>query len=316
MLGGTARAVAAILWTLAMTAFVAAGLGALGARPLRARWAGLALLGAVSSLWFLGLYWATDWALAGGAVDLALVLATARVVRAAGPDATPAAPAGRLRRAAVFAGSVGSVAAVAWLGLNALALPWHSRWGSTDAELAMPLPGDRPLSGRPTYWLQHAITIDAPPEAVWPWLAQLGTDRGGFYSHAWLENLFGVPVENAERVHPEWGELETGGFVTATPAGYLGFDEPLGWKVSLAEPNRALVLENWGAFVLVPRPDGSTRLIVRTRNRSPVTPAGLAVGWLGLVVFEPAHFIMESGMLAGIGRRAERAFAEGRRQPT
>jgi hypothetical protein len=320
-LGAGGRAVSVGLWTVAMTAFVAAGMGALGARAFRPAWPQLAVCGAVASLWFLGFSWPTDWALIGGAIDVALVLAAWKPlsVGRGAASATPradAVPAGRLRRTLGWSADVASVLGVAWLAANALALPWHTRWGSTAAELALALPGDQPLSGPPTYWLQRGISIEAPPEAVWPWLAQLGTDRGGFYSHSGLERLFGVPVENADRIHPEWQRVATSGFVMATPAGYLGFDEPLGWTVSLAEPGRALVLDKWGAFVIVPQPDGSTRLIVRTRNRAPVTPAAIALSWFGLVVFEPAHFIMERGMLEGIKARAEEAYREQHRSPT
>ena len=38
----------------------------------------------------------------------------------------------------------------------------------------------------------RAITIGTPPDAVWSWLIQMGADRGGFYSDAWMENQFGL----------------------------------------------------------------------------------------------------------------------------
>jgi hypothetical protein len=95
--------------------------------------------------------------------------------------------------------------------------------------------------------------------------------------------------------------------VLAAGPGYLGIDRPLGWKVERAEPGWVLVLESWGAFVLVPREDGTTRLIVRTRSSDPATPLGITTAWIGLLVFEPAHFIMERGMLLGVKARAERA---------
>ncbi|HKX67715.1 MAG TPA: SRPBCC family protein, partial [Intrasporangium sp.] len=63
-------------------------------------------------------------------------------------------------------------------------------WGATHAELQEVLPGDELISDARRV-ATRAITIDAPPDAVWPWVAQLGQGRGGLYSHDWLENLAG-----------------------------------------------------------------------------------------------------------------------------
>ena len=76
------------------------------------------------------------------------------------------------------------------------------RWGATDEERRKPLPGDE-LVADPVTTSTRAITVDAPVEAVWPLLAQIGQDRGGFYSYDWLENLAGCKMHNADRVHPE-----------------------------------------------------------------------------------------------------------------
>jgi len=51
---------------------------------------------------------------------------------------------------------------------------------------------------------------DAPPEAVWPRLAQIGEGRGGFYSYDWLERMAGAKIHNADVIHPEWQELGVG----------------------------------------------------------------------------------------------------------
>jgi hypothetical protein len=71
------------------------------------------------------------------------------------------------------------------------ARPWFLRWGATDEEIGRSWPGDE-LSPDPVSEATRAITIHAPVEAVWPWLVQIGQDRGGFYSYTWLENLFGA----------------------------------------------------------------------------------------------------------------------------
>ena len=87
--------------------------------------------------------------------------------------------------------------------------PWHLRWGAEPEDEKRPLPGDELLPKDGTRIL-HAVTIDAPVEEVWPWLAQLGQDRGGFYSYEWLENLAGCQMQNADRVRPEWQHRELG----------------------------------------------------------------------------------------------------------
>jgi hypothetical protein len=88
-----------------------------------------------------------------------------------------------------------------WLFL-ALVRPWHLRWGATDEEVSNPLPGDE-MTPEPSAQSTHAITIEAPPEVVWPWLMQLGQRRGGWYSYYWLENLAGLEIHSREHVVPE-----------------------------------------------------------------------------------------------------------------
>jgi hypothetical protein len=80
--------------------------------------------------------------------------------------------------------------------------PWMYRWGADDDELAAALPGDE-LVAADTPKTTRAVTIDAPLADVWPWLAQIGEDRGGFYSYSALERVVGANVHNASTVHPE-----------------------------------------------------------------------------------------------------------------
>jgi hypothetical protein len=185
--------------------------------------------------------------------------------------------------------------------------PWMDRWGSTADERSRPLPGDElvPDAEQQT----HAITIDAPAAAVWPWLLQMGQGRGGFYSHDRLERLIGADIRNANEIHPEWQDLAVGDLMrTYRPVPRF---EPLGWIVAALEPERVLVVReperggvinsSW-AFVL--EDDASrTRLLSRWRfRRRGVTHA--AFKWL---VFDPAHFVMETGFLRGLKRRVERS---------
>ena len=128
-------------------------------------------------------------------------------------------------------------------------------------------------------------------EAVWPWLAQIGQDRAGFYSYEWLENLAGCQMHNADEIHPEWQRRELGETVYLHPLN--------GLPVTRFEPGRVLALEGWGAFVLEPHGPGDTRLIARGR-----TPRGLGA-LANALLMEIPHFVMERKMLLGIKERAE-----------
>jgi hypothetical protein len=188
-----------------------------------------------------------------------------------------------------------STAGVLATGLYALKVrPWMLRWGATRAESEATLPGDE-LAPRPGVAPTRAVTVDAPAEAVWPWLAQVGQDRGGFYSYEWLENLAGCRMRNAERFHPEWQHREIGDTVLLHPA--------FGLRVARFNPGRALVLEGWGAFVIESLDAGRTRLLARGH-----APGGRLAGAYGLLIEIP-HFVMERKMLLGIKERAERSAA-------
>jgi hypothetical protein len=169
--------------------------------------------------------------------------------------------------------------------------PWHLRWGANPDELGRELPGDENLPEQGSEILR-AVTIEAPPERVWPWLAQIGQDRAGFYSYEGLENLAGCEMRNADRVHPEWQHREVGETILLHPSG--------GLEVAVFEPGRAFGLRNWGTFVLESPTPGRTRLMIRERM-----PAGaFAAAYAALL--EIPHFIMERRMLLSIKAIAER----------
>jgi hypothetical protein len=94
--------------------------------------------------------------------------------------------------------------------------PWFLRWGASAAETRKPLAGDAVLPNAPSA-ATRAITIHVPPDRVWPWIAQIGQGRAEFYSYAWLENLFGCQIVNADRVHPEWQDVKPGDTVRMHP---------------------------------------------------------------------------------------------------
>jgi len=180
--------------------------------------------------------------------------------------------------------------------------PWHLRWGATDAELATPLPGDS-LLPEDSVVSTRALTIDAPVADVWPWLNQIGQERAGFYSYDWLENLFLARMHNADRIVPELQGLKVGDRVS-----YMG-DGPEGTyaNVDMIEPGRYFSMGGW-TFFLQPIDEQTTRFIVRYPSPELKT---LGDRLYYYPIFEPAHFVMESGMMMGIKNRAESAAGGG-----
>lgn len=298
-----------LLWGGASVAYIAAGLGLLRAPLLRDRWK--ALIVAATGLSLLMIIWDLPaFGMIGVAIDVALLLAVVDVLQPridADISAVNTLGAGAYRhprwvRASWVLGGVGLAYAAAALALRPVAL----RWGSTAAERAAALPGDGVHPSNATYRIDHGITINAPVSAVWPWLVQLGQDRGGFYSYDWLERSIGDRVHNADRIHAEWQARAVGDTILATQRDYLGGRfGTVGWRVSVLEPERVIGLENWGTFVLQPVDSTTTRLIVRTRGAGKPSLAAFLLAPVDVFVFEPAHFIMERAMLRGIRDRAE-----------
>jgi hypothetical protein len=207
------------------------------------------------------------------------------------------------RRAVVAAAAVvGSAAGAYMLG----ARPWQLRWGATDEELGATLAGDD-LIAKPDLMATRATTVHAGTDQIWPWIAQVGQGRGGFYSYDTLENLVGCDIHSADQVVPEWQDITVGDQVNLHPEVALG--------VTVVEPGRALVLRGgvpmgavpapydftW-AFVVRKQPDGTTRLLVRERYAY--------TQWWARFLVEPVaviSFVMTRRMLCGIRDRAERA---------
>jgi hypothetical protein len=183
-------------------------------------------------------------------------------------------------------------------------LPWMMTWGASATEARMPLPGDE-LVPTPTFQSTRAVTIAAPPERIWPWLVQIGQDRGGFYSYDWLENFVGADIHNADRIVPEWQHRVRGDFVPSLRPDYAGgrVRDIAGWRIGWLEPNRGFALIGWGAFVLVPLDDDRTRLIVRTRSAA--VPGAFFSRFADIMFGRPLHFVMERRMLLGIKERVE-----------
>ena len=227
---------------------------------------------------------------------------SARAVRDT-PANTTVHAAGRPPTARELLGELRDVAVAVPLAVAAPALrPWHTRWGASDAEVAAPMPGDELVSRCQISWTR-AITIDAPPTAVWPWLAQAGFGRAGFYSNDLLDN---VAHPSARRLLPELQRIRVGSWVPM----FSRVDNSTAFKVQGFQPARFLVWAKPGstwAWTLTPLPGGRTRLVTRIRQRyDRDTPAAAA---LTFVLMEFADFPMMRRMLKGIKQRAE-ALAE------
>jgi hypothetical protein len=218
---------------------------------------------------------------------------------------------GRLAAAAVTTAALTEAALVA-LGRG---------YGSTKAERALTLPGDD-IVADPTVVTDHAITVDAAPEDVWPWLVQMGWGRGGWYTPRWVDRLlFPANGPSARRIHPELQDLQIGDFVLDGPPA-----TECGLYVEVLEPERALVLHStshlplswraWAAvdwswaFVLTPLAEGQhTRF--HFRSRWTTSPWWFTAG--GLLGIVPADFYMSRGMLRGVRLRAEATARQRRR---
>jgi hypothetical protein len=220
----------------------------------------------------------------------------------------------RSRVAALGAAATAAAAAVYALVGRRRQLHWGARPDEADG----PLPGDDALA-KVDLQATRAIGIDAPPEAVWPWVAQMGQGRGGLYSYDRLENLVGCEMHSAEVIVAEWQDPRPGDDFHLHPDVALGVIE--------VDPPRALVVRGaigpdgstpggddappvpydftW-AFVVVPDGPGRSRLVVRERYR-------YLVPWAAAVV-EPVSavsFVMTQRMLRGIRDRAVRGRSSG-----
>jgi hypothetical protein len=194
------------------------------------------------------------------------------------------------------------------------------RWGATEQEVAGPYPGAGLVLGGQR-GATMAVTIDAPPSRVWPWLVQMGCDRAGWYSWDHLDNG-GAP--SAERIHPEWQEIAVGHRLASSPSGRTWFE------VAGLESERFLALrasfdlrgrpfdpaatrprsytDSLWCFLLAELPGGRTRLVVS--GYASARPR-LVQATIAFLFWEPAHWIMQTRQFVNLKRRAERDPAVG-----
>jgi hypothetical protein len=210
--------------------------------------------------------------------------------------------------------AVGGVAVMIAAFLSPFLRRARSHWGVDEETANRAYPGDD-LVETPRFGFTHGVEIGAPAASVWPWIAQIGADRGGFYSYQWLENLVGCEVRNAETIHPEW-EARVGESLVLHPdpkaprLRIVAVERPR-YVVAFAEPDaqaRALG-KAWAAaswlFFLEPLGDHRCRFISRYRaSCSDDLATRLA---FGPTLVEPVGFAMDRRMLLGVKERVERA---------
>ena len=172
--------------------------------------------------------------------------------------------------------------------------PWALTWGSTDEEVARPMPGDEVLE-QPTFNATRAVTIEATPEEIWPWIAQIGYRRAGFYSYDALDND-GIP--SAKRILPEYQTLEVDDLIPLSKSAHV--------RVTELVPPRSMVLVfevagTWSdatwVWGLYPEDGAHTRLVTRLRAN--------ARGVRSRVFLDLGEIIMMRKCMLGIKRRVE-----------
>ncbi|MFI1955091.1 hypothetical protein ACH437_25185 [Streptomyces xinghaiensis] len=198
-----------------------------------------------------------------------------------------------------------AVPAAAGAVYGAVVRPRLLTWAATPEEAARAYPGDDLVPGAHASSTM-ATTLPAPPAEVWPWLAQMGCNRGGWYSWDRLDNG-GRP--SAERIVPEWQHLEVGQRLDSVPSGHAWFtvavlapestlvlraqlELPSGrpFDTRYEPPPRAYLDAVWG-FHLRPAPGDRTRVVVRTRGRG---RPGALMRIMDVLYNEPAHLIMQT----------------------
>ncbi len=186
----------------------------------------------------------------------------------------------------------------------------RSHWG-VEADVAeRELPGDT-LVPAPRWSWTHGVEIEAPPGEVWPWIAQLGADRGGFYSYQWLENIVGCHLQNAESIHTDWAIKEGDSLVlhpTMPPLRVAAIEQGR-WFVVHAAADAAVRAAGtpWAEaswlFLVEPIGEGRSRLISRYRCTTSDDLAGRIA--FGPALIEPIGFAMDRRMLLGVKARVE-----------
>ena len=192
-------------------------------------------------------------------------------------------------------------------GLFAITLSLIPTWGATDAEVAGSLPGDG-LNSHPDLLWTNAITIKASQEDVWPWIAQIGDTRGGFYSYTFIENQVGkltgaeeytVVYTNADKIHSEWQNPQPG---EPLIQGSLKVRESEAGRYLLAESIQPSLFQWIWCWYVEPVDGGTSRLISRFSIQ---IPEDMGANPVMDLMLNAGGFVMHQNMMQSIKLRAE-----------
>lgn len=189
---------------------------------------------------------------------------------------------------------------------NFLFLPRLLHWGATKEEFSRTLPGDDMIANK-DYRNTLAVTVNAPPSKIWPWVVQMGVHKAGFYSYTWMENMFGCKLHNADRIHPEWQDTKPGYYEGVCQAAEK--KNMPGWIVTIVEPDKSFVWKGkdaeWMMGVYIDSINANTSRII-TRQQFKM-PERWSFNWvIEKAWFNWAHCIMQRGMITGIKKRVEK----------
>lgn len=185
--------------------------------------------------------------------------------------------------------------------------PWYSHWGATDAELMREMPLDERVP-HPRLNTTRAITIEAPPEAIWPWLVQMGDPpRAGYYSFTWIERMAGLKIANRDEILPQFQTVHVGQTLDRNGTMVVQAVDP-GRSLVLGPPPSVEQVKATWAFALYPIDSRSTRLVTRVRSDwayDEMIRSTPIYTWPVYLLIEPGAFIMEWKMFHEIKRLAE-----------
>jgi hypothetical protein len=186
--------------------------------------------------------------------------------------------------------------------------PWYRNWGATPAEIARSMPLDDRIPDASVV-TTRAVTIQARPAQIWPWIVQMGEPpRAGYYSYTWIERLQGLAIENTDRILPEFQTVQAGDSLDKA-GNMMVLDVAPGHYLALGPPDTYDWLKATWVIALYPLDQGSTRLVTRLRARMSwrgmLRALPLQV-WPFWIFIDPGVFLMERKMMTEIKRRAER----------
>jgi hypothetical protein len=198
----------------------------------------------------------------------------------------------------------GVVAVLGLIGAYVLLIrPWHLTWGATDEEVRRPMLGDE-IHASPSFNATRAVTIEAGPEHIWPWLVQMGYRRAGFYSYDRIDND-GVP--SADHIISEYQNLKVGDRIPMAPNAYA--------EVLEMDPHHSMLWVFRGdgqwedatwAWGLYQDDSHRTRLVSRLR----VTYKWARPSIVPMLVTDVVELAMMRECLLGVKRRAEKLARE------